>query len=659
MGTSSLAKWLKGLDELDSIFSKSLEEKLTFFKKFEKKSSPKRKSLLQKSVRSEVKIEESVEESNETLKKKPKGIQKIRNSLPVTKLKPNEISKTRNSLPVPETRKKFGTSSLTASSPESRPNEVENSESSASSSSDSEMSKTSDSPDSIDNPLTLKDQTVLFKKCNLFKRMGKEKVCSVCEKPENLKRCKGFCSGYYHKDCAELRIEELEKRTSLDGHVKLASPQKEKITESTETITNSKVISMSDCLKLDKELRTMYERLLSNCHYGTESDYDESESESEPVNHTKHTFFHVTGDSDGDTISIEDIPNTRKSMFKCINCIDDVEQLCFVCHKLTHKDSSIRQRCSVLFCGKYFHPACLKMWPQTQWSASLMTVHRKTDVQLNSVVCPMHNCHTCVSENPKAVSHRVQADKLVKCTRCPATYHASNFCIPAGSKILTISQIICPRHCKNVVPPNNTNWCHICGKGGDIICCETCPVSVHPACQDLNLTEDGLFICEDCDSCRFPLYNEVVWSKCGSHRWWPAQIQFPNEIPSNLWNRPHQHGDFVVKFFGTNYYCWLNRGKVFLYQDGDHNEGKSKGNRKEILLQNAVKAAEHVYRIKQGKNPNLSCFYSTRYHVPDLTHVFNYIFSFNSSVRNLIVLIALQSLRFYNCDSTCVWCGCL
>jgi len=37
---------------------------------------------------------------------------------------------------------------------------------------------------------------------------------------------------------------------------------------------------------------------------------------------------------------------------------------------------------------------------------------------------------------------------------------------------------------------------------------------------------EGSFICEDCDTGRFPLYGEIVWVKLGSYRSvvviWPA-----------------------------------------------------------------------------------------------------------------------------------------
>lgn len=51
-------------------------------------------------------------------------------------------------------------------------------------------------------------------------------------------------------------------------------------------------------------------------------------------------------------------------------------------------------------------------------------------------------------------------------------------------------------------------------------------------------------------------------------RWWPAQILYPNHVPENIQNLPHRRGEFAVKFFGSQNYNWVNRGRAFLYQEG-------------------------------------------------------------------------------------------
>ncbi|KRT86397.1 PHD finger motif containing protein [Oryctes borbonicus] len=258
--------------------------------------------------------------------------------------------------------------------------------------------------------------------------------------------------------------------------------------------------------------------------------------------------------------------------FKCYNCLEDIDHACFVCHKeVSKKGSSIRQKCSLFSCGKFYHPECLKMWPQTQWSVISTTKHKLSNTNLDTFVCPNHVCHTCASDDPRAAIPRCTSDKIVKCLRCPATYHNSAYCVPAGTMILTAMQIICPRHLipqrvlKKSLPIINTTWCFICSEGGNLICCEMCPTSVHSECLKINLKEDDNFICEDCETGRFPLYDEIVWVKFSTYRWWPAIIIFPNEVPQNIKAIKHKPGEFVVRFFGTNNYYWIGRGAIIIF----------------------------------------------------------------------------------------------
>ena len=42
----------------------------------------------------------------------------------------------------------------------------------------------------------------------------------------------------------------------------------------------------------------------------------------------------------------------------------------------------------------------------------------------------------------------------------------------------------------------------------------------------------------------------------------------PNDIPENLLQMEYSTGQFVVRFFGSNDYNWVRRGRVFLYEEG-------------------------------------------------------------------------------------------
>ena len=42
----------------------------------------------------------------------------------------------------------------------------------------------------------------------------------------------------------------------------------------------------------------------------------------------------------------------------------------------------------------------------------------------------------------------------------------------------------------------------------------------------------------------------------------------PNDIPENLLQMEYSTGQFVVRFFGSNDYNWVRRGRVFLFEEG-------------------------------------------------------------------------------------------
>jgi histone-lysine N-methyltransferase NSD2 len=66
-----------------------------------------------------------------------------------------------------------------------------------------------------------------------------------------------------------------------------------------------------------------------------------------------------------------------------------------------------------------------------------------------------------------------------------------------------------------------------------------------------------------------PLYGEILWTKLGHYRWWPAQVMFPDELPQNVLRMPHNVGQFAVQFCGTKEFYWMNNGRCYPYQEGD------------------------------------------------------------------------------------------
>ncbi|CAK9827707.1 Histone-lysine N-methyltransferase NSD2 [Anthophora retusa] len=284
--------------------------------------------------------------------------------------------------------------------------------------------------------------------------------------------------------------------------------------------------------------------------------------------------------------NIDDDENNGKmdeqedELFKCIDCLSGVAPACFICNER----EGDRIRCSVLACGKHYHSSCLKSWPQSHWQGGRLT-------------CPYHVCHTCSSDNPQDSHSRSTNEKLARCVRCPSSYHTSTSCLPAGSVILTGSQIVCPKHYQAPQPPVNAAWCFLCTRGGSLICCDTCPTSFHLECLGID-APDGAFICEDCETGRLPLYGEVVWVKLGNYRWWPSRICYPHEIPENIEAIPHSSGKFCVMFLGSNNYHWVHRGRAFLYQDGDANIKPpiGKKNNRDDTYRKALEEANEIHQ---------------------------------------------------------------
>ena len=107
-------------------------------------------------------------------------------------------------------------------------------------------------------------------------------------------------------------------------------------------------------------------------------------------------------------------------------------------------------------------------------------------------------------------------------------------------------------------------------KGGQLVCCESCPAAFHSGCLDYTFDPEMNFYCSDCTS-RKPLhYGDVVWVKLGFYRWWPGKISHPKSVPDNVMKLPHSGGDFPVYFFGSHDYFWLHKGRVFQYMEGDN-----------------------------------------------------------------------------------------
>ncbi|XP_053667793.1 nuclear receptor binding SET domain protein [Anopheles marshallii] len=260
-----------------------------------------------------------------------------------------------------------------------------------------------------------------------------------------------------------------------------------------------------------------------------------------------------------DPMQVAELQNQiDEKRFSCAICCSTpkIEQTkCFICNDGNEESNKEQKfRCTDSKCGREYHLSCLRLFP-----------HYRT-VSAKTIICPYHVCHTCVSSDPRGKASLVKT-ALASCIKCPAAYHPDGRCVPAGSEILTTKQLVCPKHSLEPIALN-VNWCFMCCKGGDLICCETCPFACHPKCLPFT-PPDGKYFCEECESGRLPLYNEIVIAKLGNFRWWPALTVPPSEVPQKVRQLQQKQSDICVKFFNTHNMAWLNRKRMYLYQDED------------------------------------------------------------------------------------------
>lgn len=258
-------------------------------------------------------------------------------------------------------------------------------------------------------------------------------------------------------------------------------------------------------------------------------------------------------------VPIKPDPAGENKTFTCTDCVMLKAPTCFVCND---QDDAVKEeekfRCVMNGCGKQYHLNCLRLFPQHKFTG--------TSSKSSTLYCPTHTCHTCVSDDPRSNATTTKGH-LIRCIKCPSSYHTEARCIPAGSQIITNGAMICPKHDLEQCSIN-VNWCFLCCKGGSLICCETCPTAFHLECLKFNPPE-GRYICEECESGRMPLYNEIVWARYGLFRFWPAITVPPPKVPENIEQKPHNPWDICIRFFGTNDYVWINRRRIYLYQEGD------------------------------------------------------------------------------------------
>uniref|UniRef100_A0A8C7K7M8 Nuclear receptor binding SET domain protein 2 n=1 Tax=Oncorhynchus kisutch TaxID=8019 RepID=A0A8C7K7M8_ONCKI len=195
--------------------------------------------------------------------------------------------------------------------------------------------------------------------------------------------------------------------------------------------------------------------------------------------------------------------------------------------------------------------------------------------------------------------------KLMRCLRCPVAYHTGEVCVAAGSEMLTPTTIICTNHFSPKKGYShhshvNVSWCFVCSKGGQLLCCESCPAAFHPDCLNIAMP-DGSWFCNDCRAGKKPKYRDIIWVKLGNYRWWPAEIHHPRNIPTNIQHLRHEIGEFPVFFFGSKDYFWTHQGRVFPYMEGDRGSRFQKNGIGKVFKNALLEAETRFKEIKMER----------------------------------------------------------
>lgn len=210
-------------------------------------------------------------------------------------------------------------------------------------------------------------------------------------------------------------------------------------------------------------------------------------------------------------------------------------------------------KCKHSGCTNSFHEAC---------TTSLAICQQNSN---EDFICPQHYCAACFHVNPENIK-RQKSGQLLRCALCPLACHASDYCLPAGSKLLGSNLLKCPRH-TNLSPsetkPSSANFCYACGGESRLLKCTSCPTCYHAACIGLenDARDMPAWKCPDCRAGKFLKFGQIVWVKYRKYPWWPGQIVHPRYASKAINNERHTDGQFIVHFFGSNDFVWTNSAK--------------------------------------------------------------------------------------------------
>eukprot|EP01135_Chromosphaera_perkinsii_P000082 Nk52_evm33s24 gene=Nk52_evmTU33s24 len=325
------------------------------------------------------------------------------------------------------------------------------------------------------------------------------------------------------------------------------------------------------------------------------------------------------------------VPLKVEDKFVCHECKTNTHA-CFACGEGPSSDMGPEQRaenatyrCRHKSCGKYYHIRCIN------------GLHLSQHLKPEEFLCPRHTCASC--QQPASVMSTKK--KVIRCVRCPVTYHYDGDCFPVNAFVFldgSNAYMLCGKHIadpsyksiamnsevsstvktvqaqakskkKSTAKKNahsnkkryHWDFCLYCGTGGSLICCDGCAAAVHETCVESipfppSSNADQLWHCQYCMNGKGILAGDVVWAKYGGNRWWPSIVKdrdIEEELPASLRRKPHADSDIPVVFCGYNSWGWITNGNVISF-DAPYSEKEVK--KAHPKFQEAYREADEIHK---------------------------------------------------------------
>lgn len=307
MKQNKLDKWKQAVEEACSLKTKSVQERLDFFVHMFGSMAEKREKLLLPPPDTKLKRKIKVEDEDDVTTKQFKKLKVNKFSLEL-RSRISDVKKNSNEpKPKKETPPKI---QLSERAIRNLKHDLQYSEQESDTDSSSKISV---------NSTSMQSQAALYRRNNIFKGITREKVCQICEKHDNVLKCKGPCNIFLHEGCKEkLQKPESKEETAEESIKEIVPPENKEEEEKKEdslpvsnTSPQTKVIHQCVYKNLAEQIDAKMKEIMRKFEIKTtytdsSSDYTSSEESSAdkknatenptPSENSNKKIQHVTAD---------------------------------------------------------------------------------------------------------------------------------------------------------------------------------------------------------------------------------------------------------------------------------------------------------------------------------------------------------------------------